>query len=90
MSKETLEELSEIAWNNYEHEEGNLYSTSFKNGFLLGAKCQQEKSYSYDFELVKKEVLKRFKGAPNGVAGVVILKTIEVLKEFYGIEIVEI
>jgi hypothetical protein len=40
--QETLEEASDNAWLNYEHVEGNLYSTSFKNGFKLGAKWEQE------------------------------------------------
>ena len=44
--QETLEEASETAWNLYEHVEGNLYSTSFKNGFKLGAEWQQERMYS--------------------------------------------
>jgi len=39
--QETLEEASHTAWLNYEHVEGNLYSTSFKNGFKFGAKWQQ-------------------------------------------------
>ena len=34
--KQTLEEAKENAWNNYEYEEGNLYSTAFKSGFELG------------------------------------------------------
>jgi hypothetical protein len=41
--QETLEEASETAWNLYEHVEGNLYSTSFKNGFKLGAEWLQDK-----------------------------------------------
>jgi hypothetical protein len=45
-NKETLEEVAETAWNLYEHVEGNLYSTSFKNGFKLGAKWQAERMYS--------------------------------------------
>jgi hypothetical protein len=44
--KETLEEASHTAWLNYEHVEGNLYSTSFKNGFKFGAKWQAERMYS--------------------------------------------
>jgi hypothetical protein len=44
--QETLEEAKNNAWDNYEHVEGNLYSTSFKNGFESGAKWQQERSYS--------------------------------------------
>jgi hypothetical protein len=40
--QETLEEAKNNAWDNYEHVEGNLYSTSFKNGFDIGAKWQQE------------------------------------------------
>jgi hypothetical protein len=35
-NKETLEEAKNNAWDNYEHVEGNLYSTSFKNGFEIG------------------------------------------------------
>ena len=46
MKQETLEEAKNNAWNNYEHVEGNLYSTSFKNGFEIGVKWQQEISYS--------------------------------------------
>jgi hypothetical protein len=42
--QETLEEASHTAWLNYEHVEGNLYSTSFKNGFKFGAKWQAERS----------------------------------------------
>jgi hypothetical protein len=44
--QETLEEASHTAWLNYEHVEGNLYSTSFKNGFKFGAKYQAERMYS--------------------------------------------
>jgi hypothetical protein len=44
--QETLEEAKNNAWDNYEYVEGNLYSTSFKNGFEQGAKWQQERSYS--------------------------------------------
>jgi hypothetical protein len=44
--QETLEEASHTAWLNYEYVEGNLYSTSFKNGFKFGAKWQQERMYS--------------------------------------------
>jgi hypothetical protein len=44
--QETLEEASHTAWLNYEHVEGNLYSTSFKNGFKFGAKWQAERMYS--------------------------------------------
>jgi len=40
------EEAKNNAWDNYEHTEGSLYSTSFKNGFELGAIWQQERSYS--------------------------------------------
>ena len=44
--QETLEEAKNNAWDNYEHVEGNLYSTSFKNGFEIGAKWQAERMYS--------------------------------------------
>jgi hypothetical protein len=46
MKQETLEEASHTAWLNYEHVEGTLYSTSFKNGFIDGAKWQAKKMYS--------------------------------------------
>jgi hypothetical protein len=42
LKQETLEEASHNAWLTYEHVEGHLYSTSFKNGFKLGAKWEQE------------------------------------------------
>jgi hypothetical protein len=44
--EETIEEASHTAWINYEHVEGNLYSTSFKNGFKDGARWQAERMYS--------------------------------------------
>jgi hypothetical protein len=55
-NKETLEEASHTTWLNYEHVEGNLYSTSFKNGFKFGANWQQERSYSEEevIELLQK------------------------------------
>jgi hypothetical protein len=53
MKKETLEEASHTAWLNYEHVEGTLYSTSFKNGFIEGAKWQAKRMYS------EKEVLEQ-------------------------------
>ncbi len=46
MDKIALEEAKQAAWMEYEHVEGNLYSTSFKNGFELGAKYQAERMYS--------------------------------------------
>jgi hypothetical protein len=42
--QETLEEAKNNAWDNYEYVEGNLYSTSFKNGFELGVKWSQEQN----------------------------------------------
>jgi hypothetical protein len=51
--KVTLEEASHTAWLNHEHVEGTLYSTSFKNGFIDGAKWQAERMYS------EKEVLEQ-------------------------------
>ena len=46
MDKIALEEAKQVAWMEYEHVEGNLYSTSFKNGFELGAKWQAERMNS--------------------------------------------
>jgi hypothetical protein len=37
-----LDKAKQEAWENYEYEEGNLYSTSFNRGFELGAKWQEE------------------------------------------------
>lgn len=55
-TKETLEEAAKIAWQDYEHEEGNLYSTTFRGGFIAGAKWQQERMYSEEevIELLRK------------------------------------
>jgi len=49
--QETLEEAKNNAWDNYEHVEGNLYSTSFKNGFEIGVKYQAERMYSEEEQL---------------------------------------
>jgi hypothetical protein len=49
--QETLEEASHTAWLNYEHVEGNLYSTSFKNGFKFGAKWQAQRIGLMEIEL---------------------------------------
>jgi hypothetical protein len=47
MKQETaVEEAAHTAWLNYEHVEGNLYSTCFKNGFIAGAKWQAKRMYS--------------------------------------------
>ena len=46
--QETLEEAKKKAWDNYEYVEGNLYSTSFKNGFEQGAKSDAAKEYWFN------------------------------------------
>lgn len=46
MAKETVEEAVENAWALYEFDEGNLYSTSFKGGFRLGVKWQEQRTYT--------------------------------------------
>lgn len=46
MTQETLEEATILAWDLYEHTEGHLYSTTFKNAFKLGANWQAERMYS--------------------------------------------
>ena len=46
--QETLEEAKNKAWDNYEYVEGNLYSTSFKNGFEQGAKSDAAKEYWFN------------------------------------------
>jgi len=46
--QDTLEEAKNNAWDNYEYVEGNLYSTSFKNGFEQGAKSDAAKEYWFN------------------------------------------
>jgi hypothetical protein len=46
--QETLEEAAESSWMNYEHVEGHLYSTSYKNGFIQGAKSDAAKDYWFE------------------------------------------
>ena len=46
MTQETLEEAAILAWDLYEHTEGHLYSTTFKNAFKLGANWKAERTYS--------------------------------------------
>jgi hypothetical protein len=60
MKQETLEEAKNNAWDNYEYVEGNLYSTSFKNGFEQGAKWQQEQIYNKIKELYDNENITGF------------------------------
>lgn len=45
-TKKKLEEAIEDAWGDYEYEEGNLYSTTFKGGFIAGAKWKSQQIYS--------------------------------------------
>lgn len=42
--QQKLEEAIELAWSSYEHEEGNLYSTTFKNGFKLGSIWEKDQN----------------------------------------------
>ena len=42
MVKDDVDKLQQDAWDNYEHEEGNLYSTTFRNAFKLGYKKAKE------------------------------------------------
>ena len=42
ISDEDIEEASEDAWSDYEYEEGNLYSTTFKGGWKLAIKWYRE------------------------------------------------
>jgi hypothetical protein len=50
----TLKEAAETAWSSYEHVEGNLYSTSFKNGFLAGVKSNAARDYWFEIFKNKK------------------------------------
>ena len=45
-NKETIKDASIDSWINYEHVEGHLYSTSYRNGFEAGAQWQAERMYS--------------------------------------------
>ena len=42
ISDEEIEKGAETAWSDYEYEEGNLYSTTFKGGWKLGIKWYRE------------------------------------------------
>lgn len=42
ISDEEIEKSSENAWSDYEYEEGNLYSTTFKGGWKLAIKWYRE------------------------------------------------
>lgn len=48
------------------------------------------KAIEYEYEVVKTEILKRFNGAPDGIVGVILNLTIEVLKEKYDVNLVEV
>jgi hypothetical protein len=41
-----IDKFEQDAWNNYEHVEGNLYSTTFRNAFKLGYKKAKETLYT--------------------------------------------
>ena len=42
ISDEEIEKASENSWSDYEYEEGNLYSTTFKGGWKLAIKWYRE------------------------------------------------
>ena len=42
ISDEEIEKGAEYAWSDYEYEEGNLYSTTFKGGWKLAIKWYRE------------------------------------------------
>jgi hypothetical protein len=44
-----IDKFEQDAWDNYEHVEGNLYSTTFRNAFKLGYNKAKEK-YKYTDE----------------------------------------
>jgi len=55
--EDNVEKLQQDAWDNYEHEEGNLYSTTFRNAFKLGYNKAKETllSEKRDIEYLKRE-----------------------------------
>ena len=78
----TLEQAKEEAWNEYTYEGGNLYSTSFKNGFELGAEWKESEFKSLFEGLLSKQ--KEIISSPIRFNGVHINDIIEVFKK-YGI-----
>lgn len=56
----TKEQAKEEAWNEYEYEDGNLYSTSFKSGFEWGAEWKEN-----EFKKVLEELLSKQKEVIN-------------------------
>jgi ribosomal protein L32 len=51
ISDEEIEKGAENAWSDYEYEEGNLYSTTFKGGWKLAIKWYREQLKSKNNEL---------------------------------------
>lgn len=49
-------EAAETAWQDYEHKVGNLYSSSFKDGFVLGVKWNSEKIMEFIEKLQQRQV----------------------------------
>jgi len=44
--EDEVDKFEQDAWDNYEHVEGNLYSTTFRNAFKLGYKKAKETLYT--------------------------------------------
>ena len=73
--EDDVEKLQQDAWDNYEHEEGNLYSTTFRNAFKLGYNKAKENTYTeeqvreairltyyyYNYELTSDEIIEKIK-----------------------------
>jgi hypothetical protein len=89
-----IDKFEQDAWDNYEHVEGNLYSTTFRNAFKLGYKKAQETLYTEE-EVIKFAEWCRDKAVSETVYGNVekinnwelrgqqkVLTTKELLQEF--------
>jgi hypothetical protein len=44
--EDDIEKFQQDAWDNYEHVDGNLYSTTFRNAFKLGYNKAKETLYT--------------------------------------------
>ena len=69
MTQETLEEATILAWDLYEHTEGHLYSTTFKNAFKLGANWQAERMYSEEDMIEFAEFISTYSDKNKNVYG---------------------
>ena len=68
MVEDDVEKLQQDAWDNYEHEEGNLYSTTFRNAFKLGYNKAKENLYTHKIVIEYKKIEKQIQEILNTIS----------------------